>query len=121
MAKKRSVLFLALICTVVGIGFYLLKNSIPDQVNLLAGQEGQLELNYPMNELVQEEVVAADSQGKSNIPDGQVKVTCKLLGVIPIKDIQVNTVEKKSVIPGGLPIGIYMKTEGILVVGTGTV
>ncbi len=32
-----------------------------------------------------------------------------------------NVVEEKKVTPGGEAIGIYMKTMGILVVGTGTV
>lgn len=117
----KKAICMGLICIVLGVGYYLLQNSIPDQVNLETGGELDLKLDYPMNGLVQEEVVTADSQGKSNIPAGQVKVSCKLLGIIPIKEIQVNMVEKTRVIPGGMPVGIYMKTSGILVVGTGTV
>lgn len=119
--RHKKVLLSALICIAALMGFYLLQNGIPDEVNLESGSELALNLNYPMNSLVEEEVVAVGSQGKSNIPSNEIKVNCKLLGVIPIKEIQVNVVEKKKVIPGGMPIGIYMKTSGILVVGTGIV
>ena len=33
-------------------------------------------------------------------------VTCKLFGVIPVKQVDVHVVEEEQVIPGGLPIGI---------------
>lgn len=38
-----------------------------------------------------------------------------------IKEVSVQVVEKKRVIPGGVPIGIYLETEGVYVVGTGEV
>lgn len=38
-----------------------------------------------------------------------------------IKEVSVQVVEKKRVIPGGIPIGIYLETEGVYVVGTSEV
>ncbi len=38
-----------------------------------------------------------------------------------LKEVSVQVVEKKRVIPGGIPIGIYLETEGVYVVGTGEV
>lgn len=38
-----------------------------------------------------------------------------------VKEVSVQVVEKKKVIPGGIPIGIYLETEGVYVVGTGEV
>lgn len=38
-----------------------------------------------------------------------------------IKEVSVQVVEKKRVIPGGVPIGIYLETEGVYVVGTSEV
>ena len=38
-----------------------------------------------------------------------------------IKEVSVQVVERKKVIPGGVPIGIYIETEGVYVVGTGEV
>lgn len=34
------------------------------------------------------------------------------------KEVSVRVVEKKRVIPGGIPIGIYLETDGVFVVGT---
>jgi len=38
-----------------------------------------------------------------------------------VKEVSVQVVEKKRVIPGGIPIGIYLETEGVYVVGTSQV
>lgn len=38
-----------------------------------------------------------------------------------LKEVSVQVVEKKRVIPGGIPIGIYLETKGVYVVGTGVV
>ncbi len=38
-----------------------------------------------------------------------------------VKEVSVQVVEKQRVIPGGIPIGIYLETEGVYVVGTGEV
>ncbi len=35
-----------------------------------------------------------------------------------IKEVSVQVVERKRVIPGGIPIGIYLETKGVYVVGT---
>lgn len=48
-------------------------------------------------------------------------IKCSAFGVIPVKEIQVDVEERQKVYPGGFPIGIYMKTKGVLIVGTGEV
>lgn len=119
MPKKLGIAIPVLLCVIAFTGYLLIKGRIPDEVNVVRGKRGEeLKLDLPM---IEQETVEAGSRDKSNIPEGDVKISCSLLGIIPIKDIHVNVVEEKSVIPGGEAIGIYMKTKGILVVGTGTV
>lgn len=48
-------------------------------------------------------------------------VTCKLFGIFPVKDVEVMLVEPEAVYASGMPIGIYVKTEGVLIIGTGEV
>ena len=48
-------------------------------------------------------------------------LSCRFLNLIPVKDVSVCVVEKSYVMPSGMPIGIYTKTKGILIVGTGKV
>lgn len=43
----------------------------------------------------------------------------KLFGVIPYKNVDVEVIQDKMLIPSGIPIGIYVKTSGVLVVGIG--
>ena len=43
----------------------------------------------------------------------------KLFGLIPFKTVQVEVIDDKTLIPAGIPIGIYVKTEGVLVIATG--
>ena len=114
MLKKLGIAVPVLLCVMAFTGYLLIKGSIPDEVNVVRGKKQEkFSLNLPM---VEQRTVEAGSREKSNIPEGEVKISCSLLGVIPIKDIHVNLVEEKQVIPGGEAIGIYMKTRGILVV-----
>ena len=43
----------------------------------------------------------------------------KLFGVLPYKQVDVEVIQDKLLIPSGVPIGIYVKTDGVLVVGIG--
>ena len=45
----------------------------------------------------------------------------KLLGLIKLKEIQVDVVDTRYAIPCGSPIGIYLKSQGVMVVGTGRI
>lgn len=83
-----------------------------------------------------EESVAAEAKPSSDIPSDNLKKTmenagdgrgdsyvvqCSAFGVIPIKQVHVDIVERQKVIPCGSAVGIYMKTQGVLIVGTGEV
>lgn len=43
----------------------------------------------------------------------------KLFGILPYKNVDVQVIQDKMLIPSGIPIGIYVKTDGVLVVGIG--
>ena len=43
----------------------------------------------------------------------------KLFGVLPYKNVDIEVIQDKMLIPSGIPIGIYVKTNGVLVVGIG--
>ncbi|MDO5424451.1 MAG: SpoIVB peptidase [Eubacteriales bacterium] len=117
---RRAVCLLLPVFLAVCFGI-LLWNAIPDTMHVVEGRDIEGVLNFPLDALVQEEVVEAAGQGSSNIPEGQVRIQCSLFGVIPFKSIQVNVCGETFVYPGGDPVGIYMKTKGVLVIGTGEV
>ena len=47
------------------------------------------------------------------------RMELKLFGLIPFKTVQVEVIDDRTLIPAGIPIGIYVKTEGVLVIATG--
>lgn len=47
------------------------------------------------------------------------RMELKLFGIIPFKQVGVQVIEDKMLTPVGLPIGIYLKTEGVMVIGIG--
>ncbi len=116
--------------------FLFFEEKIPDHMNLVCGEKQSLNFNLPQDTVVYEAAVEADASGKTNIPKenlhitadsvignqtGDYEISCKLFGIIPIKSIQVSVVEQNWVYPCGDPVGIYMKTDGVLVVGTGSI
>ena len=148
--RRKLMLDLVLVTGLSGALFWLdLYTSIPDQLTVASDDQNTEIFQNTFPEWL-EEVVVADSQDKSNIPaenlnmagtasedtrknasatdtnamsgggDGYV-VQCSLFGAIPIKKVAVDVVDRQTVIPCGIPIGIYMKTQGVLIVGTGEV
>lgn len=44
----------------------------------------------------------------------------RLFGLLKVKEVQVDVVNENYAIPCGTPVGIYLKSKGVLVIGTGT-
>lgn len=49
---------------------------------------------------------------------GEYHINVKLMGLFNIKTVHVNVLSKSSLIPCGFPVGIYLKTDGVLIAGT---
>ena len=53
--------------------------------------------------------------------EGTYQIGMKFLGIFRMKDIQVDVVDDMYAIPCGLPVGIYLKSDGVMVIGTGQI
>ena len=113
---------------VLCFGYLFLQNKIPDEVSVRPGETLQLHTGIPLSmEQKEEEPVTLASMvfGRSGLGNsqktGSYALSCRLFGVIPIKDIYVQERGEKYLIPGGMPVGIYVKTKGVLVIGTSPV
>ena len=125
---------LAVSCLVlIGMIYYYVDCSIPSVINVRAGQEESFHLGVPATG----EIISVSDQGSSNIPLGAVNIDLsktvtlkaamessyqmqvKLFGFLSFKNVDIRVIEDQELIPVGAPIGIYVKTDGILVVGTG--
>lgn len=78
------------------------KNSLPDNFTLLEGTTAAV---FEQNNI--------DTQHLSR---GENSVDVKLLGILPLKSVSIDVVENQMLIPCGTPVGIYIETEGILVI-----
>lgn len=52
---------------------------------------------------------------------GRYQAECSLFGVIPLKTMEVEVVPRQRLLPGGIPVGIYVQTNGVFIVGTGQI
>lgn len=52
---------------------------------------------------------------------GTYTLTCRFLGIVPVKNVTVHVVEEQEVIPAGTAAGILLETEGVYVVDTGEI
>lgn len=132
----RALLVLLLIVSTValaGVTCYYIDSSIPSVINVRAGEEESFRLGI----WAKAEIQSVSEGGKSNIPEGAVdidlsrtvtmkldgetayRMQVKLFGFLPVKQIGIRVIEDQELIPVGAPIGIYIETDGVLVVGTG--
>lgn len=121
------------------IGFILLavfavqsfQEAIPDQIYVAKGQTVSYDFGVPVSVELKEDDASEVFENLFRTPvleeasrdgiSGSYVVTCRLFGIFPVKDVEVMLVEADKVYAGGVPIGIYAKTDGVLVIGTGAV
>ncbi len=116
--------------------YYFMWVSVPSTIMIKAGVDQELDFKVPATgELYKEAVevstnTGADTKGSIHINLGkpvtvkasqvdQYKLQLKLFGLIPLKEVSVEVIQNLQLKPAGIPIGIYVKTKGVLVVGTG--
>lgn len=106
---------------------------VPSTIKIRAGVEQELDFHVPASgEIYPGEAVESISSNvesihvdfskgvtlKANQIDNYV-MNLKLFGIIPYKSVDIQVIQDKMLTPSGIPIGIYVKTEGVLVVGIG--
>lgn len=145
--QKRYKRFLkySLVCsilTLLGVLYYACYAKIPSHIKIRAGMDQTLYFGVPVTGEFTKmceypEAVAVSEQPDSNIPEEKVsmelsrsvtlrsmhteayRLQLKLFGFLPFKQVEVQVIEDERLIPAGIPVGIYVKTEGVLVIGVG--
>lgn len=118
-------------------GWYYVDQVIPDRVSIVEEEREEFSFPLPFYTTLSSGSREVALGNESNIPADQITISgnqsfsmyagskgsyqvgLKLFGLIKFKDIQVDVVETRYAIPCGAPIGIYLESDGILVVGTG--
>ncbi len=133
MKKYKISLYIALFCSIIlgaVIYEYTFYRQIPDTIYLQKGEREELEFALPVTgELTSKEASYIETWGSgqtgiktSGAAAGEKYIwKLRLFGVIPLKEVNVEVIDEESVYPIGVPIGIYVKTDGVLVAGLGNI
>lgn len=123
--KLRMILLFFLVADLCLVGYmvyHYVDDSIPDYLMTYVGEEEEIELPsiFDTEETVEALSVKNHSGGFSMLSEetGEYQVPVKLFGVVPVKNVDVKVIRKMKVAPSGQPIGIYVETNGLLVLDT---
>lgn len=96
------------------LGYRYMDRKVPDEIHVSesSAHEVQKLQEHPLLEF--EDAITVSGEGSYLLP-------CRLLGMIPFKDIKVTPTEASSVYVSGSTVGIYMETEGVLIIDTGEI
>ncbi|EOS22167.1 stage IV sporulation protein B [Lachnospiraceae bacterium 3-1] len=126
-------------CWGIFFSFSFMEESIPDKIWIEKGEEENFDFHLPVtgemeqkglevfgnqSPVVEKDKIKLDLNESFSLKSqeqGSYSITCRLFGLFHIKEVAVEVVEKAQVVPCGVPVGIYVKTDGILIIGTGTV
>ena len=136
----RKILYVLLFGGILAtlLSFYLhMWKCVPSTIMVKAGVDQELNINIPASGLLYRDAVEASGQARNNLEDKSISIDfsnpitvkanqidtyrlqVKLFGIIPLKDVNVEVIQDIRLRPAGIPIGIYVKTQGVLVVGIG--
>lgn len=102
-------------------------NKVPSNIHVRAGVEQGLEFYVPATATI----FKNQEQGQVNVDLNQqltfygetedtYTMQVDLFGFIPFKESEVSVIQERKVTPIGYPVGIYVQTDGILVIDTGS-
>ena len=111
--RISAALFVA--CSLLFSAIFLLGNSLPEQFSVVSGYD--LKLNKTI-QVSTHKAQRMNSTPVANLsPGSSYSASLELFGLFPIKDVTVKVVNATSVVPCGMPFGIKMFTDGVLVGG----
>lgn len=127
-------IFVVYVCVCVLWAYLSICWSIPDTWKIQAGDPASFGTHFPFSG-GDVSVIHVDSE---KVPDqeitvdigkpvsmymsrtGTYQIHVEWFGV-PVKEVEVSVVEEKKLMPVGMPTGIYIRTDGVMVLGTGQV
>ncbi len=131
LQKKAAALTCVGFVGVLLFAYASLIYAIPDRI-YIHDEENNINLSLPVvfdekeNDAVKETVGKMESYQNGDatavqVTNSEITYSCKLFGIIPVKEVTAQVVDEKYLYTGGIPVGIYVETDGILVIGTGNV
>lgn len=131
-SKYRLFLCVVLVMSLAGI-YYVSKdyidNKMPSQINVLSNDSTEIDLGIPFTGEITKvadndsgNVLSVNFSDKVRIITGEAdryNISFKLFGIFAVKNVELDVLDSTQVIPCGMPVGLYLKTNGILIVDIG--
>ncbi len=125
---RRCLLMLLVVCgfAMVFVYKYFVVAAVPDTILLRKGQEEKISFDVPVSATMampDASYLKTPVSTSVRIVPGQEKtytMDLKYMGIFPLKSVTLDVVSGKEVAISGMPVGIFVKTEGVLVIDTGS-
>lgn len=115
--KYRSFTLMVLAAASIAAGiyaYYNMRDSIPDEIHYCSDDEN------PLQKLTDHPLVTY-SEDMEVSGNGSYKVEFKIANILPLKTVKVEKTERPTIYASGTSVGIYMETEGVLIVDSGEI
>lgn len=132
MGKKRILMrlgirivgILATFSSLCGFAVQYYNQCLPSKISVTSGQEETLSFRLPVTGTIRHrldketEMVINLSEPITLVADELTSydLELELFGLFALKDVELEIVPEKWLIPAGIPIGIYLETEGVMIV-----
>lgn len=125
---RRCLLMLLVVCGVAMAYIYkfYVVETVPDTILLRKGQEEKISFDIPVSATMampDSSYVKTPVATSVRIVPGKEKtytMDLKYMGIVPLKTVTLDVISGKEVAISGMPVGIYLKTKGVLVIDTGS-
>ena len=95
------------------------KSQLPNTIHIKKGEKISLCYNIPASATINNQKIKLNRTFIfQQCSSGQYEMKTSLFGAIPLKKIKVKVVDGQKVIPSGQVVGIYVETNGLLVIDT---
>lgn len=129
--KKKAISGFFLIIAIVYIIQVVNIFQLPSNINLIKGDKKNIDILFPFtldvlqskdkilnienneNEL---NLMTRNSYKLNSEKEGKANINIKFLGLLPVKTMEVNIVNRIKLYPGGHSIGVKLNTNGVLIV-----
>ena len=125
----RLIGVMATFSSLCGFAVQYYNECLPSKICVTSGQEETLSFGLPVTGVIKHKEDNHSSMAINlNEPITLIAndltsydLELRLFGLFDLKDVQLEIVDEKYLIPAGIPIGIYMETNGVMIVDVGEV
>lgn len=111
------------ILIIIVSGILYVNDNLPNTIFVKSNQLTKYDFSLPVSLDVKKQN-SVNFTGKNSIysgEEGNYDGEYKLFGIISLKKTKVRVIDKTKVYPVGLPIGMYLKTQGVMIINSGEI